>query len=109
MNGPKVTFRLLREQRNPRWDRITPPPTRLARQLALAYYIERQVESGELESYAEAARLLGMSRARISQVMNLLTLSPGIQEAILTGRIRASERELRLVSREDIWTHLHVH
>ncbi len=108
MNGPKVTFRLPGRRTSPRLERITPPPTRLARQLALAHLIERLVESVELESYAAAARKLGISRARMSQVMNLLTLSPGIQEAILAGRIKASERELRRVLRENIWTHLHV-
>ncbi len=104
MNGPKVTFRLPRKRTNPRLNRITPPPTRLARQLALAHLIERLVESGELENYAEAARRLEITRARMSQVMNLLTLSPGRQEEILSGTRDISERRLRLVSRKIIWS-----
>ncbi len=39
-----------------------PQPSRLARQLALSYLIERLIEEGVLRNYAEAARLLGISR-----------------------------------------------
>ena len=58
-------------------------PTRLARMLALAHYIERLVEAGELSGYAEAAKALGLTRARVTQVMDLLYLAPDIQEEIL--------------------------
>ena len=70
-------------------------PTRLARMLALAHLVERRVESGELRDYAAAARTLGISRARMTQLMNLLVLSPMIQERILTGENAFSERGLR--------------
>ena len=36
-----------------------------------------------MKDYAELARLGMVSRARISQIMNLLLLAPDIQEAIL--------------------------
>ena len=42
----------------------TKPPSRAARMLALAYYIERQVEAGNIQSHAAAARALGMSLDR---------------------------------------------
>ena len=42
--------------------------------LALAHYVERLVEQGTVASYADAARQLGVSRARMSQILNLLTL-----------------------------------
>ena len=71
--------------------------------LALAYYLERLVERGELKDYAEASRKLGLTRARMSQVVNLLNLSTGIQEAILSGRIKTSERKLRAVTRMPNW------
>jgi hypothetical protein len=45
--------------------------------------------------YADAARLLGMSRARMTQVMDLLGRAAETQEAILTGERTVSERELR--------------
>ena len=61
------------------------------------------MEAGLLKDYAAAARLLGMTRARMAQVMNLLTLSPTIQESILTGRLAVSERLLRPVVRHVGW------
>ena len=79
------------------------PPSRAARQLALAHYIERLVEEGTIKGYAEAARVLGVTRARTSQVMNLLNLSPKHQEDVLLGRVEVSERRLREVLCEVEW------
>ena len=45
---------------------------RVARLLALAYLVERKIEAGEIGSYSRAARMLGMSRSRMSQVVALL-------------------------------------
>jgi hypothetical protein len=56
---------------------------RLARLLALAWHIEGLVQSGTLASYAAAARLGHVSRARLSQVMSLLNLAPDLQEQLL--------------------------
>ena len=53
---------------------------RLARQLALAHHVERMVESGAIRNHAAVARVLGVTRARIAQVMGLLHLSPDIQQ-----------------------------
>ena len=83
--------------------KIEPSATKTARILALAHYVERCVESGLVKDYAAAARLLGMTRARMAQVMNLLTLSPTIQDAILTGRLMVGERPLRPVVRHVGW------
>ena len=50
------------------------------------------IEAGELTGYAEAARILGLTRARLTQVMNLLLLlSPAIQEQIVAGQVSATE------------------
>ena len=51
--------------------------------MALAHHFERLVVTGVVKDYAELARLGMVSRARISQIMNLLLLAPDIQEAIL--------------------------
>jgi hypothetical protein len=72
-----------------------PPVPRLARQLALAYHVERLVEAGRLACYAEAARLLGVSRARMTQVMDLLGLEPAEKQRILAGEATGSERARR--------------
>jgi len=45
---------------------------RRARQLALAHWIERKIEAGELRNYAHAAAVLGVSRARVSQIVGML-------------------------------------
>jgi hypothetical protein len=56
---------------------------RVSRLLALALRIDEQVRKGELTSYAEVAVLGHVTRARVSQIMNLLNLAPDLQEAIL--------------------------
>ncbi len=78
-------------------------PSRVARMLALAHHVERLIEAGELESYSAAAKALGLTRARLTQVMNLLLLAPAIQGRILLGRLDASERALRAVGAEADW------
>jgi hypothetical protein len=56
---------------------------RVARLLALALRIDEQVRKGELTSYAEVAVVGHVTRARVSQIMNLLNLAPDLQETIL--------------------------
>ncbi len=87
--------------------RPTPPPEgsvpRIARLLALAHHYSGLVERGEVKGYAELARLTHVTRARITQVMNLLFLAPDIQEEILDlprtkkGDDPIRERQLREV------------
>jgi len=55
---------------------------RVARLLALAHRFEVLVRQGAVKDYAELARLGHVTRARITQVMNLL-LAPDLQEQIL--------------------------
>ena len=56
---------------------------RIARLMALALRFERLLRSGAVRDYAGLARLGRVSRARITQVMNLLHLAPDLQEEIL--------------------------
>jgi hypothetical protein len=56
---------------------------RVARLMALALRFEGLLKAGVVKDYAELARLGHVSRARVSQVMNLLSLSPDLQEAVL--------------------------
>lgn len=89
----RVPAGLARRRRAPAADGTAKPPPsrgeasaeRRARRLALAYWIERAIDKGRLQDYAHAARVLGVSRARITQVMDLLLLPGGVQEAILVG------------------------
>ena len=45
---------------------------RRARNLALAYWIDSLIRSGEVEDLAGVARMCGVSRARVSAVISLL-------------------------------------
>jgi hypothetical protein len=56
---------------------------RIARLMALAIRFEEQVRTGILGSYTELATLGHVTRARISQIMNLVNLAPDLQEALL--------------------------
>ena len=68
----------------------TPPPSlprgrvpRVSRLLALALRVDELVRTGVIADYATLAELAHVSRARISQITNLLVLAPDIQEALL--------------------------
>jgi hypothetical protein len=56
---------------------------RVARLMALAIRCDGLIRDGVIETYTEIARLGHVTRARVSQIMNLLNLAPDIQEAIL--------------------------
>jgi hypothetical protein len=56
---------------------------RIARLMALAIRFDRLVRDGTVEDYASLARLGHVTRARITQIINLLMLAPDIQEEIL--------------------------
>ena len=56
---------------------------RIARLMALALHFDELVRSGAVRDYAELARLGQVSRARVTQIMNLLHLAPDLQEKIL--------------------------
>jgi hypothetical protein len=56
---------------------------RIARLMALAIRFDRMLRDGVIESYTELAALGHVTRARVSQIMNLLNLAPDIQEALL--------------------------
>ena len=56
---------------------------RVTKLLALAHRFEGLVRNGEVDDYAELARLGRVSRARVSQIMSLLSLAPDLQEQVL--------------------------
>jgi len=83
--------------------------SRVSRLMALAIRIDGLVRAGCVADYAEAARLGHVTRARMTQIMNLLNLAPDIQEAILflpkttNGRDPISERHLRPIASIANW------
>jgi predicted XRE-type DNA-binding protein len=94
--------RAVEVSRAPIEERPTPAPRPLAvaRMLALAHEIVRLIEDGTFDDQAHAARALGFTRARITQLVDLTLLAPEIQEEVLfaevaKGRDTVSERRLR--------------
>jgi len=79
---------------------------RITRLMALAIKFQEMVDRGEVRDYAEIARLGYVTRARLTQIMNLSLLAPDIQERLLDGTAPeaiASERHLRRVMRSVNW------
>ncbi len=95
---------------------------RVARLMALALRLEERLRRGDIASYAEVAELGHVTRARVSQILNLANLAPDIQEALLflprtvRGRDALILRDLQpIASTHDwrrqrvMWNHLTRH
>ena len=83
-------------------------PARVAIMLALAHKIQAAIDGGVVRDRAEVASRLGLSRARISQLLDLTLLAPNIQEEILfteavDGLEPLSERAVRAAVRVEDW------
>jgi hypothetical protein len=79
---------------------------RITRLMALAIKFQDMISRGEVRDYADLARLGYVTRARVTQIMNLLNLAPNIQEEILShqGGVPAiQERHLRPVTSQVLW------
>ena len=82
---------------------------RVARLMALAIHLEKLVDSGEVRDYSTLADIGHVSRARITQIVNLTLLAADIQETILFlptiqhGPDRITERDLRPLTAEPDW------
>jgi hypothetical protein len=81
------------------------PIARVARLLALAIRLEGLIREQRIRDYAEAARLGGVTRARMIQIMKLLDLAPDIQEQILflPPIPGLNERNLRPIANRIDW------
>src|ERR1700687_2475519 len=65
--------------------------------------INRRLSTGAIADYADLARLGHVSRARISQIMNLLQLAPDIQEQLLfLGRPKQGRDPIHLARLQPI-------
>jgi len=83
---------------------------RLTRLLALAHRWDRLLEDGTFASRTQIARLMGISRARVTQIMDLQYLAPGIQEEILHSQSIISlnvlsEHSIRILTHTYLWEH----
>ncbi|MGH7372526.1 MAG: hypothetical protein ACREJK_11865, partial [Candidatus Methylomirabilales bacterium] len=77
--------------------------------LVLGHRIEAMIRSGEIQDLAEAARVIGITKARVTQITNLTLLAPAIQENVLAlprgqwGREIVTEREVRSLTARVDW------
>ena len=89
-----------------------PEPVRrsakVARQLALAHHLQAAIDRGAIADRADVARKLGLTRARVTQLLDLLLLAPDLQDAVLAleavdGAEPMAERTLRAVAHAGTW------
>ena len=82
---------------------------KITKLMALAVRFEKLLADGVVPDYAELARLGHVTRARLTQIMNLRLLAPDIQEAILfadeicSGRDPISIRQLQPIALTADW------
>ena len=58
-------------------------PARIAVTLALGHKIEQAIDTGVVADRAEIAHQFGLTRARVTYIVDLLLLLPDIQEHVL--------------------------
>ena len=83
-------------------------PAKVARMLALAHHLQGAIDRGLVADRAAVARKLGLTRARVTQLLDLLLLAPDLQQAVLCleavdGAEPMSERALRAVAHAGSW------
>lgn len=104
-HGRKVLHEEMSEKKSVLAGRVP----RITRLLALAIQFEQWIKDGDVANCAEIARLGYVSRARLSQIMNLRLLAPEIQESLLDlplvkkGRDSIRERAIRKITVQPDW------
>ena len=79
---------------------------RITRLMSLAIRFEELLRKGIVQDYSQLARLGGVSRARITQIMNLRNLAPVIQERLLLlpkQNYSLHEHAMRRIAAESDW------
>jgi hypothetical protein len=82
---------------------------RISRLMAVAIRLERLLQTGEVSDVTELARLSHVTQPRMSQILNLTLLAPGIQEQLLflprvtAGKPTIHEKMLRPITSEIDW------
>lgn len=77
--------------------------------MALAIRFDALVREGAVSTQAELAAVGHVTRARVTQIMNLLYLAPDLQEAVLhlppvrAGRDPITEHDLRPIAAQVGW------
>jgi hypothetical protein len=84
-------------------------PAKVARMLALAHHLQRLIDEGLVPDRAAIARKLGLTRARVTQLLDLLLLAPDLQVRVLAleavdGVEPTTERSLRAIAARSEWS-----
>lgn len=83
---------------------------RISRFMALAIHYEELIRAGQVTNFAELSRLGHVTRARVTQIMNLRLLAPIIQENLLdlqqisVGKDKLYLRQLQTIATQACWT-----
>ena len=86
-----------------------PRVPRISTLMALAIRFDDLVRRGEVADFADVARLGHVTRARVSQIVNLLNLAPDLQDKLLhlpsitSERETVHERVVRSIAAEPDW------
>jgi hypothetical protein len=90
---------------SPSSEPTSPVIPRISRLMALAIRLEGLVRNGTIRDYAELARRGGVTRARMTQIVSLINLTPDIQEQLLflASTKGINERNLRPIVRRIDW------
>ncbi|WP_437318698.1 hypothetical protein [Sorangium sp. So ce385] len=83
-------------------------PVKVAQQLALAHHLQAPIDRGAVADRAAVARKLGLTRARVTQLLDLTLLAPDLQLEVLEleavdGVEPMAERALRAVAHAGTW------
>jgi hypothetical protein len=93
----------------PKKEAAPPPPRipRITRLMALAIKFQDMIDHGEVKDYADLARLGFVTRARVTQIMNLSLLAPELQDWLLNLSLKRdppfTERHIRFVAALESW------
>ncbi|TQF10440.1 hypothetical protein FJV41_39430 [Myxococcus llanfairpwllgwyngyllgogerychwyrndrobwllllantysiliogogogochensis] len=83
-------------------------PSHVARMVALAHHLEAAINRGQMRNAATVALQLGLTRARLTYLLDLRLLAPDIQEELLfleavDGDEPLGERVLRAIVHAGTW------
>ena len=83
--------------------------------MALAIHFEDLIRQGVVTDYADLARLGHVTRARVTQIMNLRLLAPEIQEELLflpraiAGDSQYQLRDFQMIATDYDWQNQRKH
>ena len=103
----EFTFQKLKKQSRRQIQKLqTPVSFSIRFLLLLAHQLNDMLEKGQFRNLADIAGQTGISRARVTQILDLVLLAPSIQEEILQGpnqHLHIRERHIRALVKKLDW------